>query len=69
MFVKAYTEFNTEHTFSARDLDHAKEIAASIADHHLWYVEDDGTQVMIPASRIVKVKITESREAPRESRM
>lgn len=69
MFVKAYTEFNTEHTFDARDLNHAKEIAARIVDTHLWFIEPDGTQVMIPGQRIVKVKIMTDLEAPRESRM
>lgn len=55
--VHAYVHAGQIFKFSARDYNHAREIAGRIASEYLWVTEDDGTETIYPPDKVHKVKI------------
>jgi hypothetical protein len=61
MRVEAYTKHHVKYTLTAKNKDHAREIANRIITEGLWITADEGTdkgtEVFFPVHQIFKVKI------------
>jgi len=61
--VIAYLVFaGVTHTFPARDMNHAREIASRIVQEGLHVQHSDGTEEFWPTDKVMKVKIKRGRE-------
>ena len=54
--VRVYFTSNAEHTFPARDLRNAREIAKRVVTEGVWIINDDSEE-FYPIAQIYKVKV------------
>ena len=61
MRVEAYTKHHAKYVFTARNKEHAREIANRIITEGLWVTDDEGadkgTEIFFPVHQVFKVKV------------